>query len=138
MNDFFFFPEFQAMQQSGDMAFTFQTATATSEEEVSHIMVSTAAAAAIATTTDVAEATLGTETTIVEIPVVDKRTTFLHTLSTENVTKTWLSMKRYLHKYRLGNWFQTSISRTNSVSQLLVYVHFPFVLANFFVVLASC
>ena len=135
MNDFF--PEFQAMQQSGDTAFTFQTATATSEEEVSHIMVSTAAEA-IATTTDVAEATLGTETTIVEIPVVDKRTTFLHTLSTENVTKTWLSMKRYLHKYRLGNWFQASISRTNSVSQLLVYVHFPFVLANFFVVLASC
>ena len=137
MNDFFFFPEFQAMQQSGDTAFTFQTATATSEEGVSHIMVSTAAAA-IATTTDVAEATLGTETTIVEIPVVDKRTTFLHTLSTENVTKTWLLMKRYLHKYRLGNWFQASISRTNNVSQLLVYVHFPFVLANFFVVLASC
>ena len=136
MNDFFFFPEFQAMQQSGDTAFTFQTATATSEEEVSHIMVSTAAA--IATTTDVAEATLGTETTIVEIPVVDKRTTFLHTLSTENVTKTWLLMKRSLHKYRLGNWFQASISRTNNVSQLLVYVHFPFVLANFFVVLASC
>ena len=125
------------MQQSGDTAFTFQTATATSEEEVSHIMVSTAAVA-IATTTDVAEATLGTETTIVEIPVVDKRTTFLHTLSTENVTKTWLLMKRYLHKYRLGNWFQASISRTNNVSQLLVYVHFPFVLANFFVVLASC
>ena len=131
MNDFF--PEFQAMQQSGDTAFTFQTATATSEEEVSHIMVSTAAAAAIATTTDVAEATLGTETTIVEIPVVDKRTTFLHTLSTENVTKTWLSMKRYLHKYRLGNWFQASISRTNSVSQLLVYVHFPFAHAKFFI-----
>ena len=73
---FFSFSEFQAMQQSGDTAFTFQTATAASEDEVSHIMVSTTTPITT-TTTEVAEATLTADATIVEIPVVDKRTSIL-------------------------------------------------------------
>ena len=64
------------MQQSGDTAFTFQTATAASEDEVSHIMVSTTTPITT-TTTEVAEATLTADATIVEIPVVDNRTSIL-------------------------------------------------------------